>query len=48
MFLPVLEKEAGACFEIDIISSIKNYWRQGTACLEKQNYVNSSLPVFLV
>lgn len=44
MFLPVLEKEAAASFETDIIISIKNYWRQGIACLEKLNHVNSSLP----
>lgn len=43
MFLPVLEEKAG-----DAIISIKNYWKQGIACLEKQNHVNPSLPVFLV
>lgn len=42
MLLPVLEKEAGVCFEADVIISIQNYWRQGTACLQKQNHVNSS------
>lgn len=48
MFLPVLEKEAGVCFEADVINSIQNYWRLGIAGLEKQNNVNSFLSVFLV
>lgn len=47
MFLPLLEQEAGVCFETDVIS-VKNYWKQLIAQLEKQNHVNPSLPVFLL
>jgi len=47
MFLPLLEQEARVSFETDVIS-VKNYWRQRIAQLEKQNHTNPSLPVFLV